>query len=119
MKNYRETFNDGVMIFGRTKTDRSETGKRIGEKFEALGKLAFHIMSHREEDYKLADALGSSLDLKVKTMFPATFKKYSLRELNKFKAKIQGVEYDVIRVDKNPSGDRLFFYLQEVGRPRE
>jgi SPP1 family predicted phage head-tail adaptor len=112
MKNYRETFNDGFLQFGHKQTQRSKTGKRIGESFTAEGKLAFKEMSCRDSDYQMAGLMGASLDLKVKTLYPPSF-----RGINKSKLKVivSGVEYDVIKVDSDSDKNYLFFYLQEVG----
>jgi SPP1 family predicted phage head-tail adaptor len=112
MKPYRETFNDGFLQYGHKETQRSETGKRIGESFTAEGKLAFKEMSCRDSDYQMAGLMGASLDLKVKTLYPPSF-----RGINKSKLKVivSSVEYDVIKVDSDSGKNYLFFYLQEVG----
>jgi SPP1 family predicted phage head-tail adaptor len=112
MKPYRETFNDGFMSYGHKQTQRSSTGKRIGESFTAEGKLAFKEMSCRDSDYQMAGILGASLDLKVKTLYPPSFRNVNK---NKFKVVIKGVEYDVIKVDSDSEKTYLYFYLQEVG----
>jgi SPP1 family predicted phage head-tail adaptor len=112
MKSYRQTFNDGFLIYGHKQTQRSSTGKRIGEDFQPEGKLAFKEMSCRDSDYQLAGLMGVSLDLKVKTPYPPFF-----RNINKSKVKviIKGIEYDVIKADSDASKNYLYFYLQEVG----
>jgi hypothetical protein len=113
---YRETFNDGFLQYGSKKTQRSESGKRIGGAFVAEGKLAFKEMSARESDYQLAGSLGAKLDRKVKTLYPPSF-----RTINKSKLKlvIQNIEYDVIKVDSDNGNQFLYFYLQEVGSIHE
>ncbi|MED4172370.1 phage head-tail adapter protein [Halalkalibacterium halodurans] len=115
MKTYREKFNDGFLTYGHKKTKRSD-GKRVGEAFIPAGKLAFEETSCRDSDYRLADVLSSSLDLKVKTPYPPSFKKISK---NKLKVIIEDMEYDVIRVDSDRHKTVLFFHLQEVGVIRE
>ncbi|MBS4171940.1 phage head closure protein [Bacillus sp. FJAT-49736] len=112
----RETFNDGVLRYGHKTTQRSETRKRIGEKFQEEGKLFYREMSYRESDYSLADALGSKLDLKVKTLFPPSFRKI---DKNKLIVLIDDVEYESINVDHDSSKMYLFFYLQKVGGRNE
>jgi hypothetical protein len=69
-------------------------------------------MSCRDSDYQMAGLMGASLDLKVKTLYPPSF-----RNINKSKLKVivSGVEYDVIKVDSDSAKNYLFFYLQEVG----
>lgn len=109
---YRETLNDGFLQYGSKQTQRSTSGKRIGDTFSAQGKLAFKEMSARESDYQLIGTLGAKLDRKVKTLYPPSF-----RNINKSKLKvvIQSVEYDVVRVDPDNGNQFLYFYLQEVG----
>ena len=110
-KPIHETFNDGFIIIGETKIERSETGKRIGETFSPLIDLAFSIKSAREEDYDFAHALGASLDLKIKTRLPPDFK--TIRK-SKFSGYIDEQFFDVIKVDWDSSKRYLYFYLQEV-----
>jgi SPP1 family predicted phage head-tail adaptor len=112
IEQYRETFNDGFLKYGHKQTQRSDTGKRIGETFTEEGKLAFKELSCRDSDYQMAGIMGASLDLKVKTLYPPSF-----RRINKSKIKVivSGVEYDVIKVDSDSNKIYLYFYLQEVG----
>ncbi|MDF2605903.1 MAG: putative phage head-tail adaptor [Bacillales bacterium] len=109
---YKEVFNDGFLLYGHKVTQRSELKKRLGETFVQEGKLAFREMSARDSDYQLVGMMGAKLDLKVKTMYPPSF-----RTINKSKLKvvIRNVEYDVIKVDSDNVTKFLYFYLQEVG----
>ena len=109
VKPYRETFNDGFLSYGHKQTQRSTTGKRIGEAFTEEGKLAFKEMSCRDQDYHMAGIMGASLDRKVKTRYPPSFRAINK---NKLKVVINNIEYDVITVDSD--GMYLYFYLQEV-----
>ncbi|WP_337970141.1 head-tail adaptor protein [Virgibacillus salexigens] len=111
-KPVHEVFNDGFMKYGRKKTKRNEARKRIGEEFSEEGKLAFHLLTAREEDYRFAGLMSASLDLKVKTRFPPSFK--NVRKTN-LKVVIEEIEYDVIDVDRDNDKRYLYFYLQEVG----
>ncbi|UII56710.1 phage head closure protein [Cytobacillus spongiae] len=116
MKPYRETYNDGFINYGRKSTTRTSTGKRIGETFESIGTLAFKEISCRDSDFQMAGLKGASLDLKIKTPFPPSF-----RDLNKNKLTVilRGYEYDVINVDYDQMKTSLFFYLQRVGVSNE
>ncbi|SFA50937.1 phage head-tail adaptor, putative, SPP1 family [Parageobacillus thermantarcticus] len=114
VKPYRETFNDGFLSYGHKQTQRSATGKRIGEAFTEEGKLAFKEMSCRDQDYHMAGIMGASLDRKVKTLYPPSFRTINK---NKLKVVIDNIEYDVITVDSD--GMYLYFYLQEVGAINE
>lgn len=107
-----EVFNDGFLDYGHNQTLRNETKKRIGETFTSEGKLAFKLLSAREEDYHFAGSMGASLDLKVKTRLPPSFK--NVRK-NSLKARIENLVYDVITVDRDNDKRYLYFYLQEVG----
>lgn len=115
-KAYRETLNDGFLQYGYKKTKRSEKGKRIGEEFHPEGKLAYKEKSFRDSDYKLVGILTTGLDLKVKTLYPPSFKKINK---NKLKVKIEDVEYDVIKADPDSTKKYLYFYLQQVVKTRE
>lgn len=112
MQPHRETFNDGMLQYGYSKTTRSESGKDIGKIFSAEGKLAFRELSCRDRDYELAGSLDSKLDRKVKTLSPPWFRNVSTTKL---KVVIETHEYDVIEVDSDPGRRYLFFYLQRVG----
>lgn len=105
-------FNDGYLFYGHREVKRNDTGKRVGEAFEKEGKLAFELMSARDQDYALAGYQNANLDLKVRTMYPPKFEKTSL---SKLKCLIDEIEYDVIKVDWDNDRHYLFFYLQEVG----
>lgn len=111
-----QVFNDGFLRYGRIKTIRNEARKKIGEKFSEEGKLAFQLMSAREEDFRRVGIMGYSLDKKVKTWFPPAFKNVRKNDL---KAVIENIEYDVIDVDRDNNKRYLYFYLQEVGVANE
>lgn len=112
MEPYRETYNDGFLAYGHKQTQRSSTGKRIGEVFTEEGRLAFKEMSCRDSDYQMAGIMGASLDLKVKTLYPPSFRKINK---SKLKVVIDQTEYDVIKVDTDTDKRYLYFYLQEGG----
>lgn len=110
-KPLHEVFNDGFLVYGKESTQRDK-GKKIGESFAPEGKLAFKLMSAREEDYQLAMAMSATLDLKVKTMRPPSFQTLSKANL---KCIIDGIKYDVIQMDGDAGKRYLYFYLQNVG----
>lgn len=116
MQTFREVFNDGLLRYGHKATQRSETGKRIGDVFTPEGQLYYRELSYRESDYQLANAMGSSLDLKVKTPYPPSFRKVNK---NKLIVSIDGVEYETIKVDHDQSKLYLYFYLAKVGGHNE
>lgn len=114
-KRIRETFNDGFLQYGHRRTVRTN-GKKTGTEFISEGRLAFKELSAREQDYQMVDLSTSSLDLKLKTLYPPFFK--SIRK-NKLKVLIDKIEYDVLKVDPDYGKNFLFFYLQEVGEISE
>jgi len=111
-KKIRDVLNDGYIEYGTNETERSAKGTRIGSAYKKFGRLAYQEMSCRDEDYKLAEAMSSSLDLKIRTLYPP-----NLRNVNKNKLKIvlDGTTYDAIKVDTDREKMYLYFYLQEVG----
>ncbi|MCU5403662.1 phage head-tail adapter protein [Bacillus cereus] len=116
LKSYRETLNDGFIQYGYKKTKRSEGGKNVGGVFHPEGKLAYKEMSARDSDYQMVGVLTTGLDLKVKTLYPPSFKKINK---NKLKVEIDEVEYDVIKVDPDSTKKYLYFYLQRVVKTGE
>ncbi|MGG0731568.1 phage head closure protein [Bacillus paramycoides] len=116
LKAYRETFNDGFLEYGYKKTERSEEGKRIGENFHAEGRLAYAEKSVRDSDYQIVGVSTTGLDLKVKTLYPPSFRRINK---NKLKVLIEGVEYDVVKTDHDSNKQYLFFYLQQAVKSRE
>lgn len=111
-KRIRESLNDGILLYGHNTTKRSATGKNIGTVFQQEGKLHFREMSHREQDYRLVDALTSTLDLKVKTYYPPNFKNIQKTDLI---VRIGTIQYEVIRADPDNERAYLFLFLQKVG----
>lgn len=104
--------NDGFTQYGTKATKRSDKGKRIGDVFLPQGRLAYHEMSSRDEDYQFAQIMSKTLDIKIKTLYPP-----QLRKVNKSKLTmvIDSIEYNVIKVDTDAAKKYLYFYLQEVG----
>lgn len=111
-KKIRDVLNDGFIQYGTKETERSSKGKRIGEKFVPMGRLAYQEMSCRDEDYEMAKVLSAVLSLKIRTLCPPRLRKYNK---NKLKVIVEGTEYDVIKVDSDREKMYLYFYLQEVG----
>lgn len=106
-----DPFNDGFLTFGKNETQY--VGKKsVGKNFESLGVLAFTEMSARDQDYSLVDALSGTLDLKLKTMYPAHMES---KLINKMPVRLKGIEYETIKVDRDRNKEHLFWYLQKVG----
>lgn len=111
MKRVKETLNDGYMKYGTVVTVREE-GKKVGTSFKEEGVLAFKLVTMREQDYVLEDVNTVQVDLKIKTMYPPTFRR---KTKNKYKVLIEEDMYDVVRVDPDYRNNYLYFYLREVG----
>ncbi|MFL0507123.1 phage head closure protein [Ureibacillus sp. 179-F W5.1 NHS] len=108
----RETFNDGILIYGQNKTKLSNTKKQIGKEFIQEGTLAFSELSAREQDYSFVDAMSRTLDLKLKTMYPPVLRgKLS----NDYTVRIDNVEYNTVKIDRDSNNPYLYWYLQRVG----
>ncbi|EOH96383.1 phage head closure protein [Enterococcus pallens] len=110
MDRIRETFNDGVMYYGRNKDILSDKKKIIGKEFAKEGKLFFRELSIRDQDYRVADGIGKVVDMKIKTVYPPSFKKVAKHNLV---GKIDGSIYEVFKVDHD--SNYLYFYLTKVG----
>lgn len=108
-KPVHEVFNDGFLEYGHDVTERVD-GKRVGGNFTPKGKLAYQELSARDQDYEMAGFSNSTLDLKVKTYLPPSFRNITKTNL---KCVIDNVKYDVIKSDSDKK--YLFFYLQKVG----
>ncbi|MDW0112209.1 phage head closure protein [Sporosarcina saromensis] len=106
-----DPYNDGFLTYGRDVT-QYDGKKTIGKVFESQGTMAFTEMSARDQDYQLVDALGSTLDLKVKTMYPFHMES---QLINKLVVHLKGVKYETIKVDRDRNKEQLFWYLQKVG----
>lgn len=111
-KKYRDVLNDGYLQYGKKETQLSSRGKRIGEKFVPIGRLAYQEMSCRDEDYAFAQSASSVLSMKVRTLYPPNLRNVTK---NTLKIIVNDTEYDVIKVDSDRSKAYLFFMLQEVG----
>lgn len=100
-----QAYNDGVLEYGEIVPIYDNARKKIDEKFSSIGKLMFEEMSKRDEDLLLANSLGYSLDLKLKTP-KIPFK-------SKYKIKIDGQLYDVYKIDYDKGN--TYLYCKVVG----
>jgi len=109
----RETFNDGVLAYGKLETQLNENGRSIGKAFNPVGTLPFRFLNARDSDYLAFGAMGLKLDLKVKTPTPPMLHNKSMTP---YTVKINDQQYDVIKGDRD--NIYLYFYLQRVGGDR-
>ena len=106
-----DPFNDGFLTYGKNVT-QYEGKKSVGKMFEPMGTMAFTEMSARDQDYSFVDALGGTLDLKIKTMYPMHME---TNLINKMSVRVKGIEYETVKVDRDRNKEQLFWYLQKVG----
>ncbi|KHD85680.1 hypothetical protein NG54_07915 [Heyndrickxia ginsengihumi] len=111
LERVRETFNDGLLQYGTYKTKRSESRKVIGKEFVPQGSLFYRELSVRDSDYLQFGAMGSTLDLKLKTPMPPSLRKIDKENLF---VQIDGDDYIIINTDRD--SNYLYFYLHKVDK---
>lgn len=107
IKNIKDSsYNDGVLYYGKIQTLYGKGNKKTGENFVGEGKLYYELMSARDSDNMTANAIGYTIDKKVKTH-------YSTKIKTSHKIKINDLLFDIVSLDN----DRVntFLYLQRVG----
>lgn len=105
-----EQFNDGLLQYGVIETER-ENGKKIGEKFNRVGKLYFNRMTIRQSDYDLQEgATSQGIDLKVKTYFVKDVSKDAHQVL------IGDTKFNIYQIDADNDDKYLYWYLSKEGR---
>lgn len=99
-------YNDGVLYYGKIQAEFGKGNKKIGESFIGEGKLFFELMSARDSDNITANAIGYTIDKKVKTHYCRNLK-------TSHKIRLDGLLFDVVSLDN----DRInsFIYLQRAG----
>nr|WP_259544999.1 phage head closure protein [Heyndrickxia oleronia] len=111
LERIRETFNDGVLLYGTYKTIRSESRKTIGKDFVQQGRLFYKELSIRDKDYLKFGAMGSSLDIKVKTNMPPNLRSI---DKNAMIVKINDDEFNIVGTDRDKQ--YLYFYLHRIDK---
>lgn len=100
-----DTYNDGFIHYGKIKTIRNEKREKIGEELEEIDKLRFSKVSIRNSDNMYAEAMGYTIDEKIKVPY---------RKLpNNIKVKLnnENTIYDVVKMDSSDKKN-LYIYLQ-------
>lgn len=100
------TYNDGVLYYGKVNPIYGKGNKKIDEEFNQEGKLYFEQLSARDSDNITANAMGYTIDKKVKTHYCRKLK-------TSHKVKINDLLYDVVSLDNDKVNS--FIYLQRVG----
>lgn len=110
MDRIRETFNDGILEYGHEEDILSDKKKRIGKDFVSSGKLFFKEMYARDADHQMCNSLGATLELKLKTLAPSSFRK---KDLTNYVCIVNGQKYEVIKADYDKN--YIYFYLTKTG----
>lgn len=110
-KNKPRVYNDGVCyIVCENKSPSSFAARENGttaEDFAELYRLMFADVSIREQDLDFAEAIGRSLNRKIKTPL--------VNGVNaRQKVIISNVLYDVVNADIDRSNSEIYLYLEEV-----
>lgn len=100
------TYNDGVLYFGKIQVLYGKGNKKIGEEFIQEGKLFYELMSARDSDNITANAIGYTIDKKLKTHYCPEIK-------TAHKIKINDLLFDIVSLDSDKSN--TFLYLQRAG----
>lgn len=116
MDRVRETFTDGVLVYGHYTTKLSAKKKVIGKEFVKEGKLFFRELYARESDFLTCSSMGAVLEVKLKTLFPPVFRKVNKTDLV---VKIDETEYEVIKADDSDKHYIYFFLAKSGGITRE
>lgn len=95
-----QVYNDGVLDYGKITAQYDSAKKKIGEGFIKSGSLMFGLMKKRDEDLVLANSLGYSLDLKIKTP--------KINFDSSYKVRIDSIVYDVYKVDFDEVNNYLY-----------
>ncbi len=111
-KSYHETYNDGILYFGSIKILKNAKKEKIGEKIDIEGKRPFSNVSVRYSDNIEADALGYSIDKKIRIPFSPL--------PQNIKVKLNDSE-DIYEVKKRDLDDNknIYLYLQKVTNKKD
>lgn len=106
-----KVYNDGVCYLVKEIEKQSSFAARENGTSEAdykkLVKLMFEELSIREQDFEFAEALGRTLNRKIKTMLVNGWN-------SRDKIIIDNVLYDIVNADKDRKKNEIYFYLEEV-----
>ncbi len=110
--NYKaKAYNDGVCFVVNENTAPTSFAARQNGKaesdFERVFKLMFAELSIREQDFEFAEAIGRTLNRKIKT--PLVDGVHSRQKII-----IGSMLYDIVNADKDRANKELYIYLEEV-----
>lgn len=107
----RSSFNDGFANFYREKKLRTDFSAKKNAKvlseYEPVCGAYYSIESQRQEDLLFAEALGKSLDMKIKIQRMSAIDTDCC-------AYVDGHMYDIYRADPDIPNNELYLYLTGV-----
>lgn len=102
------TYNDGVLFFGKYIESYDINGNATDEKeFIDKGKLFFSYQSIREEDKLKFQDTGKKISMKIKTP-------YMIAITSSDTVKLDNELYSILHIDKDSKRQSLFIYLTEL-----
>lgn len=104
-------YNDGVCYLATEKEKKSSFAARENgtteNDYKKIVKLMFAELSLREQDFEFAEAIGRTLNRKIKTILVDG---WNTRD----KVIIDNTVYDIVNADKDRANNEVYFYLEEV-----
>ena len=110
--NYKpQVYNDGVCYLVSENEKKSSFAARENgtseTDYKKIVKLMFEELSLREQDFEFAEAIGRTLNRKIKTMLVNGWN-------SRDKIIIDKTLYDIVNADKDRKKNEIYFYLEEV-----
>lgn len=106
-----KVYNDGVCFLVTEKEKKSSFAARENganeSDYKKIVKLMFAELSMREQDFEFAEAIGRTLNRKIKTMLVSGWD-------SRDKIIIDNKLYDIVNADKDRAKNEVYFYLEEV-----
>lgn len=106
-----KVYNDGICFLVKEKEKKSsfaarENGTQAGD-YEKIAKLMFAELSIREQDLDFAEAIGRTVNRKIKTPLVNGWDSND-------KIIIDETLYDIVNADKDRKNNEVYFYLEGV-----
>lgn len=113
MKKKQTQLNDGYASFYKEKEKKTDFNAAISAKtkedMEYIVDMAYQECYKRDKDFEFAEMHEHALSLKVKMHMYSGIKK-------EYKVVIEGIKYNILKIDYAKSEERMYLYLEEVGK---
>lgn len=105
-----KNFNDGLLSYGDSKTERDEkTGSKTGKKiFTSNGDAYFEFENIRQDDFTQFEGKRNKINLKVSTYFLSGVEE-------SLKVKIEDNLYEINKIDVTKDRKLMYWYLTKLG----